>query len=63
MEAFGAWAVSRVIGSIAPTPGGIGFVESDLQEHSSRSAHRTPRRLLRRSSTASSWTFPRSCSA
>jgi uncharacterized protein (TIRG00374 family) len=30
VEAFGAWAVSRVIGSLAPTPGGIGFVELGL---------------------------------
>jgi uncharacterized protein (TIRG00374 family) len=30
VEAFGAWAVSRVIGSIAPTPGGLGFVELGL---------------------------------
>jgi uncharacterized protein (TIRG00374 family) len=30
VEAFGAWAVSRVIGSLAPTPGGLGFVELGL---------------------------------
>jgi uncharacterized protein (TIRG00374 family) len=30
VEAFGAWAISRVIGSIAPTPGGLGFVELGL---------------------------------
>ena len=30
VEAFAAWAVSRVIGSIAPTPGGLGFVELGL---------------------------------
>jgi uncharacterized membrane protein YbhN (UPF0104 family) len=30
VEAFGTWAVSRVIGSLAPTPGGIGFVELGL---------------------------------
>jgi uncharacterized protein (TIRG00374 family) len=30
VEAFAAWALSRVIGSIAPTPGGIGFVELGL---------------------------------
>lgn len=30
VEAFAAWAVSRVLGSIAPTPGGLGFVELGL---------------------------------
>lgn len=30
VEAFGAWAISRVIGSLAPTPGGLGFVELGL---------------------------------
>jgi uncharacterized protein (TIRG00374 family) len=30
IEAFAAWAISRVIGSIAPTPGGLGFVELGL---------------------------------
>jgi uncharacterized protein (TIRG00374 family) len=30
VEAFGAWTVARVIGSIAPTPGGLGFVELGL---------------------------------
>jgi hypothetical protein len=30
VEAFGAWALSRVIGSLAPTPGGLGFVELGL---------------------------------
>jgi putative heme transporter len=30
IEAFAAWALSRVIGSIAPTPGGLGFVELGL---------------------------------
>jgi uncharacterized protein (TIRG00374 family) len=30
VEAFAAWAISRVIGSIAPTPGGLGFVELGL---------------------------------
>jgi len=30
VEIFGAWAVSRVLGSIAPTPGGLGFVELGL---------------------------------
>jgi uncharacterized protein (TIRG00374 family) len=30
VEAFAAWALSRVLGSIAPTPGGLGFVELGL---------------------------------
>jgi uncharacterized membrane protein YbhN (UPF0104 family) len=30
VEIFAAWAVSRVLGSIAPTPGGLGFVELGL---------------------------------
>jgi len=30
VEAFAAWALSRVIGSLAPTPGGLGFVELGL---------------------------------
>jgi putative heme transporter len=30
VELFAAWAVSRVIGSLAPTPGGLGFVELGL---------------------------------
>ena len=30
VEAFAAWALARVIGSIAPTPGGLGFVELGL---------------------------------
>jgi uncharacterized membrane protein YbhN (UPF0104 family) len=30
VEAFAAWAISRVLGSIAPTPGGLGFVELGL---------------------------------
>jgi uncharacterized protein (TIRG00374 family) len=30
VQAFAAWAISRVIGSIAPTPGGLGFVELGL---------------------------------
>jgi uncharacterized protein (TIRG00374 family) len=30
VEAFAAWAISRVIGSVAPTPGGLGFVELGL---------------------------------
>lgn len=30
VEAFGAWAVSRVIGSLSPTPGGLGLVELGL---------------------------------
>jgi uncharacterized protein (TIRG00374 family) len=30
VEAFAAWALSRVIGSVAPTPGGLGFVELGL---------------------------------
>jgi putative heme transporter len=30
VEVFAAWAISRVLGSIAPTPGGLGFVELGL---------------------------------
>ena len=30
VEAFAAWAISRVLGSIAPTPGGLGVVELGL---------------------------------
>ena len=30
VEVFAAWALSRVLGSIAPTPGGLGFVELGL---------------------------------
>jgi uncharacterized protein (TIRG00374 family) len=30
VQVFAAWAVSRVIGSLAPTPGGLGFVELGL---------------------------------
>ena len=30
VEAFGAWALARVLGSIPITPGGVGFVELGL---------------------------------
>jgi hypothetical protein len=30
VEAFAAWALSRVLGSIPITPGGVGFVELGL---------------------------------